>query len=303
MSASPSSPTRRCALVVNPTKVSDQFRALVEERMAAAGWAEPLWLETTEDDPGRGMTKEALAAGADLVIGAGGDGTIRIVADGMAGSGVPMGVVAAGTANLLARNLELPLTEAEALDVVLAGRTRDIDLVELTVDDGPSEHFAVMAGVGVDAVIMDEVNPTLKKAVGPAAYFLAAGKALGRLPKRMEISVDGGRRHRRRAMICVIGNVGKLPGNLVLLPDADAANGKLDVWVASPHRLTHWLRLAVRLVTRRKQRDDQVDSWQGQRVVVRLARPDSYQMDGDVVGECRTLSAEVRAGALRVCIP
>jgi diacylglycerol kinase (ATP) len=298
MTGSPSNEALRCAVVVNPTKVSDDFHALVVDRLSAAGWAEPLWLETSEEDPGRGMTQQALDAGVDLVIGAGGDGTVRVVAGGMANSKVPMGVVAAGTANLLARNLDLPLTEAEALDVALARQTRDIDLVELTADGGASEHFAVIAGVGVDAMIMDEVNPNLKKAVGPAAYFFAAGKALGRLPFRMEISIDGGRRHRRRAMVCLIGNVGKLPGNIVLIPD-----GRLDVYVASPHRFTHWLRLAVRLVTRRRQRDDQVDNWQGRRVEVHLAEPDSFQMDGDVIGECRRLVAEVQPGALRVCIP
>ena len=303
MTEAPSHEPLRCAVVVNPVKVSDQFRDLVTERLAAGGWAEPLWLETSEDDPGRGMTREALAAGVDLVIGAGGDGTVRIVADGMAGSHVPMGVVAAGTANLLARNLELPLTEPEALDVALARQTRDIDLVELSVDGGPGEHFAVMAGIGVDAVIMDEVNPNLKKAVGAAAYFFAAGKALGRLPMRMEISVDGGRRHRRRSMVCLIGNVGRVSGNIVLIPEADVQDGKLDVYVASPHRLTHWVRLVVRIVTRRRQRDDQVDNWQGRRVEVRLAKEDSYQMDGDVAGEGRTLVAEVKPGALRVCLP
>src|SRR3954462_3712375 len=296
MTESPSTDRPRAAVVVNPTKVSDTFHSLLVERLAAAGWAEPLWLETSEEDPGRGMTQQALAAGVDLVIGAGGDGTVRIVADGSAGRARPpgggggghvrMGVGAAGPANLLARNLDLPLTEAEALDVALARQTRDIDLIELTIDGGVREHFAVMAGVGVDAVIMDEVNPNLKKAVGPAAYFFAAGKALGRLPKRMEITIDGGCRHRRRAMVCVIGNVGKLPGNLVLIPEAEAQDGKLDVYVASPHRFTHWLRLAVRLVTRRRQRDDQVDSWQGRRVEVRLAERDNYQMDGDVSGEC-----------------
>ena len=294
---------RRCAVVVNPTKVREDFRALVTERAAAAGWEEPLWLETSVHDPGRSMTRQALAAEVDLVIGAGGDGTIRVVADQMAGSGVPMGLVAAGTANLLARNLELPLTVEEAVDVALAGRSEAVDLIELRVDGGPPEHFAVMAGVGVDAVIMDEVDDDLKAKVGPAAYFLAAGKAIGRLPVRMDISVDGGRRHRRRSVLCLIGNVGTLPGGMVLLPDADAHNGLLDVYVASPHRLRDWLKLVVRLVTRRQRSDDPVDTWQGRRVEVQLAEPDSYQLDGDVVGECTRLSAQVKPGALRVCIP
>src|SRR4051812_5706591 len=174
MTESPSTDRPRAAVVVNPTKVSDTFHSLLVERLAAAGWAEPLWLETSEEDPGHGMTREALAADVDLVIGAGGDGTVRIVAGELAGSRVPMGVVAAGTANLLARNLDLPLTEPEALDVALALHTRDIDLIELTVDGSTQQRYAVMAGVGVDAMIMDEVNPDLKATVGPAAYFLAA---------------------------------------------------------------------------------------------------------------------------------
>ena len=118
-----------------------------------------------------------------------------------------MGVVAAGTGNLLAHSLDLPLKEAEAV-----GRPTDahrvIDLIKLTVDDRRSEHFAVMAGTGMDAMIMDETNPDLKKVIGPGAYFLATAKALGRLPIDMAISIDGGRIHRRRAMICVIGNIG-----------------------------------------------------------------------------------------------
>jgi diacylglycerol kinase family enzyme len=118
----------------------------------------------------------------------------------------------------------------------------------------------------------------------------------------MEISVDGGRRHRRRAMTCLIGNVGKLPGGLVLMPDAEVDDGRLDVYVAAPLRIRHWLKLGLRVVTRREQRDDKVDSWQANRVVLTLRRPESYQLDGDVVGEGRQLVAQVRPGALTVCV-
>ncbi|WP_375424632.1 diacylglycerol/lipid kinase family protein [uncultured Friedmanniella sp.] len=297
------SSSRQLAVIANPVKVSDAFADLVRKRVADAGWLEPLWLETREDDPGHGMAQQAIDAGVDLVIAAGGDGTIRAVADALANSEVTMAVVPAGTGNLLARNLRLPLSEAGSLDVAFAGRTRDIDLIELTVDGGRSEHFAVMAGVGVDAMIMDEVDPKLKSKVGPAAYFLAAGKALGRLPMPVDISVDHDPPRRRRAMICLIGNVGTLPGGVVLIPDAEADDGHLDVYVASPHQPRHWLRLLRRVVTRREQRGDTVNTWQAQRVLVELAEPEPYQLDGDVVGECRTLEAVIRPGVLRVCIP
>ena len=85
-----SSDATRCAVVYNPTKISEGFRDLVSTRVSEAGWGEPLWLETSAEDPGRAMTREALDAGVDLVLAAGGDGTVRVVADVMAGSGVTM---------------------------------------------------------------------------------------------------------------------------------------------------------------------------------------------------------------------
>jgi len=140
---------RRCAVIYNPTKVSDKFHALLEDSLQRNGWGNTLWLETSADDPGRAMTKQAVAEHVDLVIGAGGDGTIRHVADTLAHTGIPMGLVPAGTGNLLARNLDLPLEELDAIEVALGGQVRQIDLVKITVDNRAPEHFAVMAGIGI----------------------------------------------------------------------------------------------------------------------------------------------------------
>lgn len=297
-------PRGRCAVVANPIKVSDGFRDAVTRALTEGGWAEPLWLETSEDDPGRSMVATAVDEAVDLVIAAGGDGTVRVVADGLAGTGIPMGIVPEGTANLLSRNLDIPQGELEAITVALTGRTRTIDLVKLAVDDNKEgQHFAVMAGMGVDAMIMDETDPELKAKIGSAAYVVAAAKALGRLPVPMRIRVDNHRAHRRRAMIVVIGNVSTLAGNLVLIPGAKPDDGLLDVYVASPHRFTHWVRVFVRLITRRRNGSDRVDQWRGRRVEVLLERSDNYQLDGDVVGETRRLVAEVQPGALSVRVP
>ena len=119
------------------------------------------------------------------------------------------------------------MNELDAINAALDGHTRAIDLVRITVDDRPPEHFAVMAGIGVDAMIMDETDDSLKDKVGSAAYFVAAGKALGRLPVRMTVQLDSHRPVRRNAMLCVIGNVGKLRGNLTLIPGASPDDGLL----------------------------------------------------------------------------
>src|SRR3712207_3279824 len=160
-----------------------------------------------------------------------------------------MGLIPAGTANLLARTLDLPLGELSAIEVALGGHIRRIDLVRITVDDR---------------------------------------QALGRLPVRMTVQLDGHRPVRRDAMLCVIGNVGKLRGNLALIPGASPEDGLLDLYIASPHRFHHWVKLALRLMTRRAKKDDQVDQRTGKKVRIRIHGNDNYQLDGDVVGQSTT---------------
>ena len=174
----------------------------------------------------------------------------------------PAGLVPAGTGNLLARNLDLPLEEIDAIEVALGEQRRPIDLVKITVDDRPPEHFAVMAGIGVDAMIMDETDEDLKDKVSSAAYFVAAGKALGRLPVRMTVQLDNNRPVRRHAMLCVIGNVGTLRGNLTLTGREPRRRSPRSLH-RLPRRFRHWVKLALRLITRRAKKDDQVDQRRG----------------------------------------
>ena len=291
--------TLRCAVVANPTKLGDADATLLREGLAAAGCPDPLWLETKVDDPGRSMTRQAVEAGVDLVLAAGGDGTIRLVAAGLAGTDVTMAIIPVGTGNLLARNLAIPLDVAGALVVALGEEERRIDTVVLRVDGGEPGRFAVMAGTGLDAMIMDEVDERLKKFIGPGAYFIAAGKALNRLPVPLQVTVDG-RRHRRHAIICLIGSCGTLTGDLRLIPDARPDDGLLHVYVAYPTRPTHWIKAFLRLVTRRPRKDDHVSVWSGRRVEVRLRDKDAYELDGDVEGEGSVLLAEVDPGSLRI---
>ncbi len=289
------------AVVYNPTKVSDDIRDLVNRRAEESGWQQPRWLETRADDPGRAMTAEALEAEVDLVLAAGGDGTVRVVAAGLAGSGVPLGIIPEGTGNLLARNLDIPLTEADAVEVAFGEHERSLDIVRIATDDGGEpDRFAVMAGIGLDAAIMNNTDEGLKAKVGSAAYVVAAVQQLNRKPRSVRVTVDDGRVLRRRAVLTLVGNVGAIQGNVELIPGAEPDDGRLDVFVASPRRLRHWLAVAVRLVTRKKQSSDRIDQLVGRRVRIELDEPDDYQLDGDTIGQCRQLTAEVEPRALMI---
>jgi diacylglycerol kinase family enzyme len=135
----------RAAVVVNPTKLDDDeaFRKSVRQIMDDHGWDEPLWLETTPDDPGRGQAESAVSAGVDLVLACGGDGTVTACAEGVTGTGVPLAIIPMGTGNLLARNVGVPMGMDEALAVALGGVQQPIDAGRVN-----GTLFVVMAGLG-----------------------------------------------------------------------------------------------------------------------------------------------------------
>ena len=300
---------KTCVVIINPIKVTDvtTFRRHVEYELGHRGWDEPLWLETTRYDPGYEMARTAIQQGADLVLVAGGDGTVRAVCEGLAGSTVRLGLLPAGTGNLLARNLGIPLDETEALWNAFEGVATPLDLVRLVVDPGTQEEsvhvFGVMAGIGVDAVIMDRTNADLKRTVGPAAYFLSAAQNASHPPLPVTVTVDDSEPFTRRAAVVLIGNVGLISGNIELIPGASATDGKLDVMIASPRTITDWARVTTKVLARRRTGDDRLDLVQGRHVRIVSERPDAYQVDGDTAGSGSVLEAEVLPGTLRVMLP
>jgi YegS/Rv2252/BmrU family lipid kinase len=296
---------RRLAVVLNPVKVEDagQFRAIVAAMAAESGWAEPTWHLTTVEDPGRGMAEAAAVEGADLVIVCGGDGTVREVCAELAGTGIPVGIVPAGTGNLLARNLGIPLYIRAAIDVALHGQDRAIDMVDVGGDGIEDTHFMVMAGMGFDAAIMEGVNEDLKKRVGWVAYVWSALKSLMFPAVRVEVSVDGGEFTRHRARTVVVGNVGFLQAGLPLLPDAAIDDGLLDVVILHPRNFFAWIPLAWRVLLKRKHTDELVNRMTGSSVVVRAGVDTPRQLDGDSIGPGRELRMQCIQGRLLVRVP
>ncbi len=304
--ASPVPRTRQLAVVLNPIKVDDvaAFKAMVEEQARESGWGAPEWHETTVDDPGRSMAEAAAIGGAELVLVCGGDGTVRTVCAELAGTGIPVGVIPAGTGNLLARNLDIPLYLEAAVDTALNGQDRAIDLVAVSGDGiGPDEHFMVMGGMGFDAAIMEGADDAIKAKIGWLAYFVSGLRQLRSPSFKVEISVDDGPFTKHRALTVVVGNVGYLTAGIPLLPDATIDDGELDVVLVSPRRFVSWLPLLYRVFSKHKRVDDQLNRMTGRSVVLRTAHDTARQLDGDPIGPGRELRATCIHGRLLVRVP
>jgi len=289
----------RSAVVVNPVKVSDQdlLRRTIGEGLASAGWPAPAWHETTPEDPGRGQAEQAVRDGAELIFVYGGDGTVMAVVNALVGSEVAMAVLPAGTGNLLAVNLGLSGDAATGVRVALEGGRRWIDVGR--VED---QCFAVMAGMGFDAKMIEGTSDLAKKHLGWLAYVGGAVRHLRYRPMRVRIVLDGGAPMRRRPRTVIVGNVGRLQGGVQLLSKAQPDDGRLDVAVLSPTSLAHWASLGWAVLMRRE-RVPLMETYTAERIEIYSARVEPRQLDGDLIDPGRSMTIGVRPRALLLCVP
>ncbi|UYG17863.1 diacylglycerol kinase family protein [Brachybacterium huguangmaarense] len=305
------------AVVMNPSKHADPegFRRYVHSVIERYEGTQARFYETTREDPGYGQATQAVADGADLVIAAGGDGTVRMVAAALADSPTRMAILPVGTGNLLARNLEIPLDDVEgALKVAVLGRDKRIDVGWLRVGSTPQDIevasrqiFLVMAGFGADAEVIGATSPTMKRRIGWIAYVLAgASKIIGR-SHNVEITLPGGVHRTVQARTVLIGNVGKLPAGIVLMPDATIDNGHLEVLAMSWRSAAGLSQILTQLVAPRmrpaRPKLSSMQRYLVSGVELVASRPQPVQLDGDVEDEATRMHAEVDPGALRMRVP
>ncbi len=315
------------AVVYNPVKTDpDRLKRVFTDGAAEHGWGEPTFVETTVDDPGAAVAKQAAADGASIVVAAGGDGTVRSVAEGLRDSGVPLAIVPAGTGNLLARNLDLPLSNVKhAMAVAYTGDTRTIDLgiaeVRSEVGGAVDEYvFLVMAGMGIDAQMIANTNDDLKKSVGWLAYADAVVRSLsGIKPFRIRYQLKDAAPHGAHVSTILVANCGTLPAGIELLPDALIDDGELDVAVLQPKGVLGWLQvwrkvrwengvlrrssIGRRILKASEGKDSTVTYLRSPGVTVRPDDPQELELDGDEVGAASIVRFSVDAGALAVKVP
>lgn len=315
----------RIAIIVNPTKVDmPAMRSAIADAEATAGWGPSLWLETSVEDPGQGRAREAVDAGVSAVLAAGGDGTVRAVAEGLINSGTPMVLLPSGTGNLLARNLNVPigrLTDAVSMAAEGVDQAIDVGIAEITRADGTTEThaFVVMIGIGLDAKMINATNPELKKRVGWLAYV----EAIARIARdvdavRLRYTLDGSPERSTTVHTLLIGNCGTLPGGVLLLPEAQIDDGLLDVVAMRPRNLWGWMRVSYAVVwengvlqkskvgRRIMAADKRVRAlryFQGRRMTLAFDGPEDFEIDGEEMGRVTAIKVRIAPASLIVRVP
>lgn len=308
MTATASAP-QRVAVVLNPVKADAGLaRDAIVIACRKGGFPDPVFLETEADDPGTSMARRALAEDFDLVLAAGGDGTVRAVAEVLMGRGVPLGLLPLGTGNLLARNLGADLGDPHrTVDIALFGSEKAVDMATFRLelaDGGVREHaFCVMGGAGFDAQIMTDTREELKRIVGWAAYGEAGIRHIIAPPRWARFRVDDGPWQPRRMRSIMVANCGVLTGGLILVPEAKIDDGTLEVVVMTPRTTLGWLAMAAKVVLRHKRDLPVIEFISGKKVRAEFHEPIESQMDGDGTGLVSAFESEVRAGALLVRMP
>ncbi|GAA4767228.1 diacylglycerol/lipid kinase family protein [Citricoccus nitrophenolicus] len=300
---------QRIALVLNPSKSgADTIRTLAEAAVAEAGLPQLTVYETTVEDPGAQMARDAIADGADVVMAAGGDGTVRFVAEELAGTDATLAIVPMGTGNLLARNLKLPLDDHRAcINTAIHGATREIDTVTIKLEGTNGEvtknTSLVIAGAGIDAEVMGDTRDDLKAKAGWLAYGEAGMRHLPGQRKEISVSLDGGAPQRRKVRSVMVANCGELTAGMDFIPDARFDDGLLDVVLLSPRHVGDWVRIAAKTVTKSKHAIPVMETHQATRCRVVLHEPMTAQLDGDAIMEVTAIDARIKPDSLRVQTP
>jgi YegS/Rv2252/BmrU family lipid kinase len=290
----------RTRLIFNPTAGSAEAHE-GELSAAAAVWRDHGWqvelTPTTGPSDGVRLARQAADEGYDLVVAAGGDGTINDVINGLAGSTTALATLPLGTMNVWARELRLPLQPRAAALAMLGWQIRTIDLGR-----AGDRYFLLMAGIGFDAAITAGVRADEKRRLGAFAYVLRGIEQTLRVRgSRTRIQIDG-RTLNGRVLMVVVGNTQLYGGLVKITHRASIDDGLLDVCVIFGDNGISAVRRIIAILRRRYSHDPEIEYYRARSVQV-IARPRlPVQVDGDAIGET-PMTFTVAPRALRALLP
>jgi diacylglycerol kinase (ATP) len=288
---------RKVAVIAHANKRLGGGLPELRARLRDHGIDEPIWFEVPKSKFAPDRVRKILKRGPELVFAWGGDGLVQRTVDVLAGSGVPLAIVPAGTANLLATNLGIPKDIGAAVAIGMRGARRTIDVGSVN-----GERFSVMAGTGLDALMIRDADAGLKERIGQIAYVWTGAKNLKKSGRTVRIDVDGERWYKGPTTCVLVGNVGKIAGGLPVFEDASAEDGRLDLGVVTAESIWEWARTLGRTVAGQAERSPFVRLTKAKKVEVRLDRKAPYELDGGDRKPRKRLRFSVEPAAITICV-
>jgi len=295
--------TRKATLISNPKtgRYSSRRRSIqdVVSSLQSLGLKVDLQLTSGPGDATE-IARRAARDGSTDVIVAGGDGTINEAIQGLAGTDARLGIIPRGTANVLALELGLPLDEEQAVAVVAAGKSRKIYL-GLMIDEttNQSRHFVLMAGIGLDASVVQGVQPSLKKRIGKGAFWLSGLSHLANWnpqPFTLEINDD-----KYNATFAAIGKAPRYGGDLAITPGARLDQREFEVCIINTTSRRRYLHLLSHAMRNGMPRDKPEVRFVNT-VSVKAYGDAQVQIDGELIGAL-PMRFEIAPHSLEVIVP
>jgi diacylglycerol kinase (ATP) len=255
---------------------------------------------TTRPHEATEIAARAARNGTSDVIVAGGDGTINEAIQGLAGTKARLAIIPRGTANVLARELGLPLDEEQAVAIAARGNSRRIYL-GLATDEttGISRHFALMAGIGLDASIVRRVQPSLKKRIGKGAFWISGFSHLATWnPQPFTIEIND---RTYTATFAAVGNAARYGGDLAITPGARLDQPEFEVCLIETTSRVRYLRL-LSYAMRNGMPRDRPEVRFVKAASVRAFGDAQVQIDGELIGGL-PMRFEIAPQSLEVIVP
>ena len=247
------------------------------------------------------MARSHIARGADLIVVAGGDGTINEVIGGMAHSNVPLAILPGGTANVLATEMKLSRRLEHTASRLAEFRPQRISIGRLTCGNGTERHFLLMAGVGLDAHIVYNINAPLKARIGKLAYWVAGWSLLGRRLTEFAVQIDGRERQCSFALLSRVRNYG---GDFEIARTVTLFDDSFEVVLFEGSNTLRYVKYFAGMVSNRLRGMRGVTVLHADRVILTTpgGRPVYVHVDGESAGR---LPAEIRIvpDALTLMVP
>lgn len=266
--------------------------------LAQHGVTDPLWREVPKSRFVPRMVAELVDAGVDLLFVWGGDGSVQRCIDAVGKAPITLAILPAGTSNLFARNLGIPMDLEEAVDIGLSGRRRVLDVGTVN-----GERFGVMAGIGFDAVMIRKADAGLKDRLGRFGYVVAGIRGIGRDAVHTRVEIDGMAWFKGPATCVLVGNMGDVLGGISAFPDARADDGRLNVGVVTADSVVDWARTLGRTMVGHPGSSPFVETITATRIDVRLEKKLPYELDGGDRPKTKHLLFRVKPAAITVCVP